>query len=70
MDRVNSTGQAMLKMRWKTVDVYSVEKRDADEDNGSVLIKRTAEPVSLSEGLEVCTEWETKGHVVELRRVS
>ena len=73
MDRVNSTGQAMLKMRWNTVDVYSIEKRDADEEyfiKGEPLIKRTAEPVSLSEGLEVCTEWETKGHVVELRRVS
>ena len=60
----------MLKMRWKTVDVYSVEKRDHYEDNGEMLIKRSEIPVSLSEGLAVCTDWETKGHVVELRRVS
>tara|TARA_B110000503_G_C6996739_1_gene349754 strand:- start:249 stop:524 length:276 start_codon:yes stop_codon:yes gene_type:complete len=65
-----NTIEAMNSMRWNTVDVYSVEKRDAEEDNGSMLIKRTAEPVSLSEGLAVCTDWETKGHVVELRRVS
>jgi len=71
MDRVNTKGQAMMKMKWQTVDVYSVEKRDYDEDdNESVMVKRTETPVSLSEGLAVCTDWETKGHVVELRRVS
>jgi len=56
--------RAMESMKWNTVDVYSVV------EEGSGLVKRTEEPVSLSEGLEVCTEWETKGHVVELRRVS
>ena len=56
--------RSMESMRWKTVDVYSIT------EEGKGLIKRTVEPVSLSEGLEVCTEWETKGHVVELRRVS
>ena len=70
MDRVNSTRVSKMLNQWNTVDVYSIEKRDQYEDDGSCLIKRTETPVSLSKAFEVCTNYETQGHVVEIRRVS
>lgn len=54
--------------KWNTVEVFS-------EDRSAVLqapklSKRTDKPVSLSEGLQLCSELEAQGHVVEVRKVS
>ena len=57
-------------MTWTTVDVYSIPKDSTRMAGASMLERRTKTPVSLSEGLAVCQEYEGQGHVVELRRVT
>ena len=56
--------------QWNTVQVYSIQKDEVVSENTSRLTLRTPEPVSLSEGLRVCAEYESRGHVVELRKTS
>ena len=55
---------------WKTVDVYSINKRETRVAGTSMLEMRTETPISLSEGLSLCRRLEDEGHVVELRRVT
>ena len=59
-----------MNTKWNTVEVYSISKDTVVRENTSRLTKRTPEPVSLSEGLRVCAEYESRGHVVELRKTS
>jgi hypothetical protein len=58
----------MDKYKWNTVDVFSEEKTAVLDDPS--LKKRTAKPLSLSEGLLLCSELEGRGHIVEVRKVS
>jgi|TARA_B110000977_G_scaffold200474_1_gene291133 hypothetical protein len=59
-----------MNTKWNTVEVYSISKDEVITENTSRLALRTPEPVSLSEGLRVCAEYEQMGHVVELRKTS
>ena len=59
-----------MNTKWNTVEVYSISKDTVVRENTSRLALRTPEPVSLSEGLRVCAEYESRGHVVELRKTS
>jgi hypothetical protein len=59
-----------LNTKWNTVEVYSIQKDEVVRETTSRLALRTPEPVSLSEGLRVCAEYESRGHVVELRKTS
>jgi|TARA_B110001454_G_scaffold210150_1_gene224394 hypothetical protein len=55
-------------LKWNTVDVFS-EERDALLKDAK-LSKRTAKPLTLSEGLQLCSELEGRDHIVEIRKVS
>ena len=52
-----------------TVEIYSIDKNVVNIDGSRDLIRRSG-PVRLSEGLRVAREWEDRGHVIEVRRVS
>lgn len=60
----------VAKNKWNTVDIYSIEKHWTGVDTGCMLERRTATPVVLAKGLKLCGELESKGHVVEIRRVT
>lgn len=51
--------------KWNTVSLYSMPK-----DRTEPLTCRTEKPVPLQEGLVLARQYETKGHVIELRRES
>ena len=51
--------------KWSTVSLYSMPK-----DRTEPLTCRTEKPVPLQEGLVLARQYETKGHVIELRRES
>jgi hypothetical protein len=53
--------------KWNTVEVFSEESSAILQ--APKLTKRTEKPVSLSEGLELCSELEAQGHVVEIKRI-
>ena len=53
------------KYKWSTVSLYSMPK-----DRTEPLTCRTETPVSLKEGMILASEYERKGHVIELRRES
>ena len=55
------------KYKWNTVEVFSEESSAILQ--APKLTKRTEKPVSLSEGLELCSELEAQGHVVEIKRI-
>jgi len=57
----------MDKYKWNTVEVFSEESSAILQ--APKLTKRTEKPVSLSEGLELCSELEAQGHVVEIKRI-
>jgi hypothetical protein len=57
----------MDKYKWNTVEVFSEERSAVLQ--APKLSKRTAKPVSLSEGLQLCSELEAQGHVVEIKRI-
>ena len=57
----------MDKYKWNTVEVFSEERSAVLQ--APKLSKRTEKPVSLSEGLELCSELEAQGHVVEIKRI-
>ena len=57
----------MDKYKWNTVEVFSEERSAVLQ--APKLTKRTEKPVSLSEGLELCSELEAQGHVVEIKRI-
>lgn len=52
-----------------TVEIYSIDKNVINLNGTRDLIQRSG-PVRLSEGLRVAREWEDRGHVIEVRRVS
>tara|TARA_B100000470_G_C19703778_1_gene352219 strand:- start:93 stop:302 length:210 start_codon:yes stop_codon:yes gene_type:complete len=56
------------KHKWNTVNVFSEEKSALLKD--AKLSKRTAKPLTLSEGLQLCSELEGRDHIVEIRKVS
>jgi hypothetical protein len=58
----------MSKNKWTTVEVFSEESSAVLQ--APTLTKRTANPVSLSEGLQLCAELEAQGHIVEMKRMS
>lgn len=51
-------------VRWSTVSVYSMPK-----DRTEPLTLR-ADSVTMKEGMILASEYESKGHVIELRRES
>ena len=53
------------KYKWSTVSLYSMPI-----DRTEPLTCRTEKPVPLQEGLVLARQYETKGHVIELRRES
>ena len=53
------------KYEWTTVSLYSMPKNRTEP-----LTCRTLEPLPLKEGLKLARQYETKGHVIELRRES
>ena len=55
------------KYKWNKVEVFSEESSAILQ--APKLTKRTEKPVSLSEGLELCSELEAQGHVVEIKRI-
>ena len=57
----------MDKYKWNTVEVFSEESSAILQ--APKLTKRTEKPVSLSEGLQLCSELEAQGHVVEIKRI-
>ena len=57
----------MDKYKWNTVEVFSEDRSVVLQ--APKLTKRTEKPVSLSEGLQLCSELEAQGHVVEIKRI-
>ena len=55
------------KYKWNKVEVFSEESSAILQ--APKLSKRTDKPVSLSEGLQLCSELEAQGHVVEIKRI-
>lgn len=50
-------------------EVYSIDTKIVNIDKSHNLVKRTASPVSLSVADKMLSELQSKGHVVELRRM-
>ena len=50
-------------------NVYSIDTKIVNIDKSHNLVKRTEKPVSLSVADKMLSELQSKGHIVELRRM-
>lgn len=51
-------------------DIYSIDTKITNIDGSHNLEKRTKAPLSISEAVSAAVKLETKGHIIELRKVS
>ena len=51
-------------------DVYTIDTKVINIDKTYNLVKRTEAPLSLRDAISKAQEYESEGHVIELRKVS
>lgn len=57
-------------MKDHSFDVYSIDTKVINIDKSYNLVKRTDTPLSLRDAVSKAQQYESEGHVIELRKVS